>query len=122
VVVGDGTNVFGFAAALTDCVPAGAPRCEEAIAYVAPAHRRRGAGRAVLAELIAVARMTGAWKVIANALADDVGARSLLTRLDFREIGTLVKHAHLEGVWRDVVLWERLVLAARRTLPSISDA
>lgn len=122
VVVGDGTVVAAFAAALPEGVPVGAPRCAEGVVYVTPAHRRHGAGRAAVTELVAVARTMGLWKLIAYAQPDDPGGRALLERADFREVGVLVKHLQLEGGWRDVALYERLVLAARKSVPSISDA
>ena len=33
----------------------------------------------------------------------------LLCRLGFREVGVYEKHAQLDGVWRDVVIVERLL-------------
>lgn len=121
VVAGDGGNIVGFATALSEGIPVAAPRTVEALVYVSPSHRRRGAGRAAMTELISIARQTGLWKAIAYALPEDAGARALLGRLDFREVGVLVKHVQLDGGWHDVVLTERLVLAARKSLPSISD-
>jgi L-amino acid N-acyltransferase YncA len=124
VLVGDGgagTAPAGFAAAIVDGIPLGAPRCAEAFVYVSPMHRRRGAAKAALTELVTACRTMGLWKLIAHSLSEDVAARTLLTRFDFREVGTLVKHVQLETGWHDVVLWERLVLAARKSLPSIHD-
>jgi len=121
VIVAEGATVAGFAAAPLDGVPLGGSKCAEAIVYVAPAHRRRGAARAALRELLSVARATGLWKMVAYALNDDVPARKLLDQLDFREVGVLVKHVQLQTGWTDVVLLERLVLAARKSMPSISD-
>jgi L-amino acid N-acyltransferase YncA len=122
VLASDPSGPVAFAAALADQAPLGAPRCAEAIVYVTPAHRRRGAGRAIVTELVAVARAANLWKIIAYALPDDAAGRTLLERADFREVGVLVKHLQLEGGWRDVALYERLVLAARKSMPSISDA
>lgn len=121
VVVAEGTNVVGFATALSENVPLGVPRCAEAAVYVTPDHRLRGAGRAAMSELMSAARSTGLWKVIAYALPQDPATRALLERLDFREVGVLVKHVQIEGAWHDVVLCERLVLAARKSLPSFHD-
>jgi L-amino acid N-acyltransferase YncA len=122
VVVAEGTSDVGFAVAITDGIPLAAPRCAEAFAYVAPSHRRRGGARAALAELLTVSRVMGLWKLLGSALAEDAAARALLARLDFREVGALFKHVQLEGSWHDVVLAERLVLAGRKSLPSIPDA
>jgi L-amino acid N-acyltransferase YncA len=121
VVVEDGPNAVAFAAALSDNVPLGSAKCAEAIAYVSPSHRRRGAARAAMSELLSVARTMGLWKLVAYSLADDVAARPLLDRVDFRTVGTLVKHVQIEGSWRDVTLHERLVLSARKSMPSIPE-
>jgi len=115
-------SVVAFGAALVEHAPLGVARCAEAMVHVTPALRRRGAGRALMTELVAVVRTVGLWKLIAYALPEDVAARTLLDRADFREVGVLVKHAQLEGTWRDVALHERLVLAARKSLPSIPGA
>jgi L-amino acid N-acyltransferase YncA len=122
VVVADGAEAIGFAAALTDNVPLGSAKCAEAIGYVVPSHRRRGAARGAMSELLSVARTMGLWKLVVYALADDGAARTLLDRMDFRAVGTLVKHVQVEGSWRDVALHERLVLSARKSMPSIPEA
>jgi L-amino acid N-acyltransferase YncA len=122
VVVRDGASVIGFAAAPSDGVPLGAPRTAEALAYTTPSHRKRGAARAAMSELLSIARQMGLWKMIAHSLPQDAAARALLARIDFREVGVLVKHVQLEGGWHDVAISERLVLAARKSMPSISDA
>jgi L-amino acid N-acyltransferase YncA len=121
VVVSEGTAPIGFAGAVAQSVPVGAPRCAEVIVYVAPSHRRRGASRAAMAELVSAARTMGLWKVLAHALPTDAAMRGLLTRFDFREVGVLVKHVQVEGAWNDVVVYERLVMAARKSAPSLPD-
>lgn len=121
VLVGDGSTAVGFAAAPADGVPLGGPKCAEAIVYVTPACRRQGAGRTAMRELLSLARVMGLWKMVAYALHDDVAVRTLLDRLDFREVGAFAKHVQLQTGWTDVVVLERLVLAARKSMPSISD-
>ena len=74
-----------------------------------------------MSELISVARTMGLWKLVVYSLADDGAARALLDRVDFRTVGTLVKHVQIEGGWRDVTLHERLVLSARKSMPSIPE-
>jgi L-amino acid N-acyltransferase YncA len=121
VIVSDGQTPIGFAAAITQNIPVGAARCAEVFVYVVPSQRRRGASRAAMSELIAIARTMGLWKVIAYALPSDAATRGLLTRIDFREVGILVKHVQVEGAWTDVVVLERLVMAARKSQPSFSE-
>jgi L-amino acid N-acyltransferase YncA len=120
VVVSEGNEPVGMAAAVSEHVPCGAPRCAEVIVYVAPGRRRRGAAKAALAELLTASRTMGLWKFIGHALTGDAAARGMLDKHDFREVGTLVKHVQLEGAWHDVVVYERLVLAARKSFPSLS--
>jgi L-amino acid N-acyltransferase YncA len=121
VIVAEGANAVGFAAALSDNIPLGAAKCAEAIVYVTGSHRRRGGARAAVSELLSVARTMGLWKLIAYSLADDAAGKGLLERVDFRAVGSLVKHVQVEGGWRDVVLYERLVLSARKSVPSIPE-
>jgi L-amino acid N-acyltransferase YncA len=118
-VVSDGGRVVGFAAAMPDGHAYGSPRCAELVVGVVETHRRRGAGRAAVIELFTIARTMGLWKLIAFALLEDVAARALFARSDFREAGTLEKHLQLDGVWRNVTVHERLLMAARRSDPSI---
>jgi L-amino acid N-acyltransferase YncA len=118
VVVSEGTTTVGFAAALSRNIPCAAPRCAEVAVYTNPGHRRRGAARGALSELMTVARTMGLWKLLAYATPEDVAARALLARFEFREVGVFVKHVQLEGGWRDVVVYERLIMAARpQSLP-----
>ena len=121
VVVTEGPSVVGFAATLTEGVPLGAAKCAEVVSYVSATHRRRGGARAALSELTTVARLLGLWKFIGYALSEDVAARKLLDRANFREVGVLVKHVQLSSGWHDVTLYERLVLASRKSLPSVHD-
>lgn len=121
VLVSEGATAIGFAAAAADRGALGSAKHSEVLAYVSPSHRRRGAARAALSELISTARTMGLWKMVAYALSDDAPARALLERIDFREVGVLVKHAQIDGGWRDVVLCERLVMAARKSMPSIPE-
>jgi RimJ/RimL family protein N-acetyltransferase len=40
---------------------------------------------------------------------ENTPSRKLLLTLGFREVGIHEKHARLDGVWRDVVVVERLL-------------
>jgi L-amino acid N-acyltransferase YncA len=122
VAVGDASGLVGFAAAPSDGAPLGATKCAEALVYVTATRRKQGAARAAVLELVSAARVMGLWKLVSYALPEDVAARTLFERLDFREVGVLVKHVQIDRAWRDVALYERLVLAARRSMPSFHDA
>jgi phosphinothricin acetyltransferase len=77
--------------------------------YVARDARGRGLGRAVLLELIAAARARGDWKLLSRVFPENQASLKLLQSLGFRRVGTYVRHARLDGVWRDVVIVEKLI-------------
>jgi phosphinothricin acetyltransferase len=77
--------------------------------YVARAARRRGAGRATLAALIAAAEARGYWKLLSRIFPENEASLRLCRSLGFREVGVYRNHAKLDGVWRDVVIVELLI-------------
>ena len=81
--------------------------------YVERGWRGRGAGRFALEGLLQEAEKAGFWKLVSRVFVENTASRSLLCRLGFREVGVYEKHAELDGVWRDVVIVERLLPANR---------
>jgi phosphinothricin acetyltransferase len=79
--------------------------------YVERAWRGRGAGRQALERLLQEAQKAGFWKLVSRVFVENAASRTLLRRLGFREVGVYEKHAQLDGVWRDVVIVERLLEA-----------
>jgi phosphinothricin acetyltransferase len=77
--------------------------------YVARDARGKGYGRAVLVELIGAARARGDWKLLSRVFPENQASLRLLQSLGFRRVGTYVRHAKLDGVWRDVVIVEKLI-------------
>jgi L-amino acid N-acyltransferase YncA len=77
--------------------------------YVERAWRGRGAGRLALEALLQEAEKAGFWKLVSRLFVENTASRALLRRLGFREVGVYEKHAQLDGVWRDVVIVERLL-------------
>ena len=77
--------------------------------YVARSHRGEGVGREVMDALISAAESAGLWKLLSRVFVENIGSRRLLTRVGFREVGVYRRHARLDGVWRDVVIVERLL-------------
>ena len=111
VVVEQGSTIVGFAS-----TSAYRPRaCYAGIAefsvYVARAARGRGAGRLAMEALLAAAEQAGFWKLLSRVFVENAPSRRLLRSLGFREVGVYVKHAQLDGLWRDVVIVERLISA-----------
>jgi L-amino acid N-acyltransferase YncA len=77
--------------------------------YVDRACRGRGAGRLAMEELLRAAEMAGFWKLVSRIFPENTASLSLMRSLGFREVGTYRKHGRLDGVWRDVVIVERLI-------------
>jgi phosphinothricin acetyltransferase len=109
VVVEEGDGVVAFAATSAyrgrECYAGIA----EASVYVARAARRQGAGRIALAALIECAGQSGYWKLVSRIFPENEASRALIRSLGFREVGIYEKHGKLDGVWRDVVIVERLI-------------
>jgi phosphinothricin acetyltransferase len=78
--------------------------------YVARAARGQGAGRAAMEGLMRAAQVAGFWKLLSRVFVENEASRSLLRGVGFREVGVYEKHAQLDGVWRDVVIVERLLI------------
>ena len=77
--------------------------------YVARDARGRGAGRVAMRALIDAAQAAGYWKLVSRVFVENVASRALLRAIGFREVGVYERHAQLDGVWRDVVIVERLL-------------
>ena len=82
----------------------------ETSVYVARKARGRGAGRMALEELIRAAARAGYWKLVSRIFPENLASRALVRSLGFREVGVYKKHAKLDGVWRDVIIVERLII------------
>jgi L-amino acid N-acyltransferase YncA len=109
VVIEDGEQVIAFAATSTyrprECYAG----ISEFSVYSAREARGRGAGRAAMEALFEAARAAGFWKLVSRVFVENDASRSLLQSIGFREVGVYEKHAKLDGVWRDVVIVERLL-------------
>ena len=77
--------------------------------YVERARRGRGVGRQALQGLLQEAEQAGFWKLVSRVFVENTASRALLRSQGFREVGVYEKHAQLDGVWRDVVIVERLL-------------
>jgi phosphinothricin acetyltransferase len=78
--------------------------------YVHCAFRGRGAGRLALEGLIQEAEAVGFWKLLSRIFLENAASRTLVGACGFREVGIYEKHAQLDGVWRDVVIVEKLLV------------
>jgi L-amino acid N-acyltransferase YncA len=81
--------------------------------YVARDARGRGAGRLALSSLINAAEARGFLKLVSRVFPENVASLRLCAALGFRQVGTYRRHGRLDGEWRDCVIVERLLGAAR---------
>lgn len=109
LVVENGHEIIAFAStsaySARECY-AGIAECS---VYVKRDMRTRGAGRLALVSLIRAAEEAGFWKLVSRVFVENKPSRALIGSLGFREVGMYEKHAKLDGVWRDVIIVERLI-------------
>jgi L-amino acid N-acyltransferase YncA len=109
VVEGDAGEVIAFAATSTyrprDCYAGIA----EFSVYVSRAARGRGAGRTAMEALFAAARAAGLWKLVSRVFVENTASRALLRSVGFREVGVYERHGQQDGVWRDVIIVEKML-------------
>lgn len=109
IVVEDRDGVIAFASCSTyrprECYAGVA----EVSVYVARSARRQGVGRLAMAALIDAAEHEGFWKLVSRVFPENGASRRMIRGLGFREVGVYEKHGKLDGVWRNVVIVERLI-------------
>jgi L-amino acid N-acyltransferase YncA len=88
--------------------------------YVARRARGRGAGRRAMKALLDTCERAGFWKLVSRVFPENLASRRLLRAVGFREVGVYEKHARLDGVWRDVVIVERLIPANLTPRPPLA--
>jgi len=110
VVAEDGDGVVAWAAAHPYRPAREAYRgIGEFSVYVARDRRGLGAGRAALSALIEEVESRGYWKLLSRVFPENEASLALARSLGFREVGVYRRHGRLDGVWRDVVIVERLL-------------
>ncbi len=77
--------------------------------YVSRGHRGRGFGRVAMQGLLDSAKAAGFTKLLSGVFPENDASRSLLRKLGFREVGTYERHGQLDGVWKDVMIVERVL-------------
>ena len=109
VVEDEAGAVIAFAATSTyrprDCYAGIA----EFSVYTARAARGLGSGRAAMEALFVAAREAGFWKLVSRVFVENDASRHLLRSIGFREVGIYERHGQLDGVWRDVVIVEKML-------------
>ena len=108
-----GRTVVGWARAAPYSTRACYAGVVEGSVYVSARERGRGLGSALVVALRDEAELAGFHKIVGRLFADNEPSRRLVARHGFREVGTHVRHGQLDGSWRDVVVVELLIGAAR---------
>jgi phosphinothricin acetyltransferase len=108
-VAEDESGVVAFAAASAyrprDCYAGIA----EVSIYVERSARGKGAGKAALGALVRACEERGFWKLLSRVFVENEASRGLVRSAGFREVGIYRKHAKLDGLFRDVVIIEKLI-------------
>ena len=118
VVVEEAGRVIAFAATFFYRPRGCYAGIAEVSVYVGRGARGQGAGRLAMTHLLRAAEQAGYWKLVSRVFPDNLPSRALMRSLGFREVGSYEKHAQLDGVWRDVIIIERLIPANLSTAPS----
>lgn len=109
VVVREGARVSAFASSSEYRPRACYRHVAEFSVYVARGERGRGLGGLALDGLTQAAVAAGLGKLVSRVFVENVASRRLLASRGFREVGIYRRHGRLDGVWRDVVIVERLL-------------
>ena len=81
--------------------------------YVADRAQRQGLGRRLLEALCEAAERDGRYKLVGKVFTHNEASLVLCRACGFREVGVHRRHGTLDGVWRDVVIVERLLGQAK---------
>jgi L-amino acid N-acyltransferase YncA len=81
----------------------------EVSVYVREAARGRGIGRRLLEALERRGRELGYWKLTGKLFTENAASAALIKSCGWRDVGLHLRHARLDGDWRDVLLVERLL-------------
>lgn len=77
--------------------------------YVRRGARGQRLGDRLMGHFLPACEAAGLWKVVARIFPENVASLALCRRHGFREVGLYRRHGRLDGVWRDVVIVERLL-------------
>lgn len=108
VAVDAAGEVLGWVRASTYRARAAYRRIAEYSVYVRAAAQGRRVGDALMAAFVPACGAAGITKLVSRIFPENRASLALCARHGFREVGTYEKHGRLDGVWRDVVVVERL--------------
>ncbi len=78
--------------------------------YVAREAHGQRIGDALMTAFIPALQQAGFWKVLSRIFPENSASRALCVRHGFREVGIYQKHAQLDGIWRDCLIVERILV------------
>lgn len=108
-VAGADNQVMAYAAAFPYRTRPCYDGVREFSVYVERDGRGKGYGRAALSELIGEAGQRGWWKLVSRIFPENAASLGLCDSLGFRRVGIYEKHGRLDGIWRDLVVVEKLL-------------
>jgi L-amino acid N-acyltransferase YncA len=77
--------------------------------YVSEHSKGQKVGDALMSTFLIACEEAGFWKVLSRIFPENTASRALCKKYGFREVGIYEKHGQLEGVWKDVVIVEKLL-------------
>jgi phosphinothricin acetyltransferase len=81
----------------------------ECSVYVERDARGKGVGRLVLTALEDAARNAGLHKLVSRVFPENAASLAMLDSLGWTRVGIYRRHGQLDGVWRDVIIVEKLL-------------
>ena len=78
--------------------------------YVDAPARGQGVGRSLMSAFITACQAQGYSKILSRIFPENTPSLTLCAQHEFRQVGVYQKHARLDGVWRDVVIVEKLLM------------
>lgn len=84
----------------------------ECAVYVGRDARRQGVGAELLEGLAAEAPKAGIHKLVVKIFTTNEASIELFRGCGFRDVGTHLRHGHLDGEWKDVLVMERPLIDA----------
>ncbi len=109
VVAEDGGRVLGFASSSAYSTRECYNGIREFSIYVDRTARGRGLSKLLLLALSEATVQSGGWKLTSRIFPENVASLEACRAAGFRVVGTHLRHAKLDGVWRDVVTVEKLL-------------
>lgn len=86
---------------------AGMPGVADTLVAVAPKHRQRGVGKALLHRLVTAADTAGLWTLQTSLFTDNRAALALHHSAGYRTVGVRERIAQRDDTWHDMVQLER---------------